>query len=211
MSFPLSSNVGVLPRALAVLDTNVKQVNAAPVTEPARKAQLVAQLVGSIVVIIFAAIDQVKDIALAALKAVPVLLNVTLGRVFGLSKYIAQPHLTGQDFLGHLKNVRNCFVIQVNAAMVFFFLQQPAMVLSVAREMKVFPVPVTTGGSSAANVPLVPGTCGQDSDCVNPPVTQPGHQSAAAANTAAAGAVVANTATGTAADAVVDATAGAAP
>ncbi len=134
-----TSNVGVLPRVLEKLETNVLKMQANP-EDVTNQQRVVAWAVASVGAFVLAAVDQVLNTALIAVKLVPVGFNVTIGKLTGLSKFITSPALTGDDFAGHFSNIRRCLLIQLNAAAVFFMLQQPSMVTTVAREVKFIPV-----------------------------------------------------------------------
>lgn len=141
MSIPSlpTSNVGVLPRVLEKLETDVLKMQANP-EDVTNKQRVVAWAVASVGAFALAALDQVVNAALIAVKVVPVGFNVTIGKLTGLSKFITSPALSGDDFAGHFSNIRRCLLIQLNAAAVFFMLQQPSMVTTVAREVKFIPV-----------------------------------------------------------------------
>ena len=134
-----TSNVGVLPGVLESLEVNLKQMAEAP-SEATTRQHINAWAVASVGTFVLAALDEVAHAALIGIKVIPVALNVTIGKVTGLSKYVTSPALTGEDFVGHIHAIRRRLAIQMAAVQVFFGLASPDLVTTVGRHISLFPV-----------------------------------------------------------------------
>lgn len=116
----------------------------------------VAKAVGSIGVAILAAVEVVANVALIAVKIVPVVLNETIGRWTGLSKYVTSPALTREDFFKHFENIRRDFIIALNALLVLTPIASADMIPAIARNIKL--IPVAQVGDEGVNKGDVPPT-----------------------------------------------------
>ena len=146
---PTSNEVGVLPGLVTSLEKRLDDT-----TEATRKQQVVAWAVASVGSFVFAAVDEVMNAALMVLKAVPVLANVTVGKLTGLSKHFPAS-LTAEDLRGHWDNISRSIVIQLNALAVFLTLQKPQMVVNVARDINLFRTDVPADKQDAGSVAAV--------------------------------------------------------
>lgn len=167
-----TSNVGMLPRVLEKLENDVLEMHKNP-EATTNQQRVVAWAVASVGAFVFAALDQVVNAALIAVKVVPVAFNVTIGKLTGLSKFITSPALTGEDFVAHFENIRRCLLIQLNAVTVFFFLGKPGMVATIARDVKLLPI-VDTGSVPAGKTLRPKEGVVEQSPIVNSNTTQAG-------------------------------------
>lgn len=147
-----TSSVGTLPTVLTMLEADVKKINDNP-NDASYKQYFVAHAIGSVAVAFFALVDEVIHTACVAVKAVPVAFRYTIGKVTGLDKYFTSPALTGEDFVGHLKKIYACFLLQVLALPVAFGVS-PDSVISLAKKWNVLP----TGQDGNPAKDLAPGS-----------------------------------------------------
>lgn len=134
-----TSSVGMLPHLLEGLEKDVLKIEENP-NEATTLERVAAWARGSFVTILAAALDQVAHVTLGAVKAVPVLLNETLGKLTGLNKYVTSSALTVEDLRGHFAKFFDCLTVQLNALPVLFCVQSPRVVTTVGRQIKLFPV-----------------------------------------------------------------------
>jgi len=142
INIPTSQSVGVMQGLLKDLNSSIKARGAEVTFEEYASAHAVA----SVAAFVFAAIDVIQNVVLAAFKIVPVLFCETIGKLADLPRNEA---LTGDDLVGHWDNIRRALLIQMNAISVFFFLQSPELLLTVAEKVKV----ITDGKEVARIVP----------------------------------------------------------
>ena len=146
-----TSSVGTLPAVLRRLEADVTKIQENP-KDATFKQKFVASAIGSVAVAFFALVDEGIHVVCVALKAIPVGFKVTIGKLTGLDKYFTSPGLTGEDFVGHLTKIRDCFLLQVVSVAVLFGLNPENMVM-IGKKLNVLP----TGATGNAAKDLVPG------------------------------------------------------
>ncbi len=134
-TIPTSKSVGVTQGLLTDLDSSITSRDASMEVPFEQKA--LAWAVASVAAFAFAAVDVIQNVGLIAFKAVPVLFCETVGKLADLPQNEA---LTGDDLVGHLQNIRRSLLIQMNAISVFFMLQSPELLLTVAKKVDVIGV-----------------------------------------------------------------------
>ncbi len=132
ITIPTSKSVGVTQGLLKDLNTSIASRDSTMDVPFEQKA--LAWAVASVAAFAFAAVDVVQNVGLIAFKAVPVLFCETIGKLADLPKNDA---LTADDLVGHLENIRRSLLIQMNAISVFFLLQSPEVMLTVAKKVNV--------------------------------------------------------------------------
>ncbi|MBS0634479.1 MAG: hypothetical protein JSR37_03345 [Verrucomicrobia bacterium] len=138
-SLPEAKYVGMLPAVLQKLETACATIESKGANATTTE-KVVNWATATFAVITVAAFDQVKNVALLALKVVPIAFNETIGKVTGLNKYTLSDATQRSEILAHVRNVTNALVVQVNALLAIPGFQNADGVAAVGKQLKVYPM-----------------------------------------------------------------------